>query len=336
MRRFLPLFLLVPLALPLAAQPAEGDSVVVTEAHYRIYTGDGTPTTLDALVAAMGAADVVFLGEQHDDPVVHHLQRRLLERAHQQYGAERPVALSMEMFTREAQLVLDEYLADLITEDHFRRASNPWQNYETDYRPQVEYAKAHGLAVIGANAPRRYVNRVSRLGPDALADLAADAYRYLAPLPYAAASSGYRDKWDALMREAMAAMRQHSDEDDAEASDDAHAAADTTQPAAPMHGGPSYMLDAQSLWDATMAYSIAEHLMRAPNALVLHPVGAFHVEEHTGTPEHLLRYRPGTRVLVVTTRPVDDPSAFSPRFQRLADFVIQSDASLPRTYSVSF
>jgi uncharacterized iron-regulated protein len=43
--------------------------------------------------------------------------------------------------------------------------SRPWANYVRDYRPLVEYAKAQGLDVIAANAPRRYVSMV---GPQAV------------------------------------------------------------------------------------------------------------------------------------------------------------------------
>ena len=97
-----------------------------------------------------------------------------------------------------------------------------------------------------------------------------------------------------------------------------------------------HLLDAQSLWDATMAYSVAEHLMRRPDALVLHVAGGFHVEERTGIAEHLYRYRPGARLLVVAVRPENDVSAFDPeRMGGLGDFVILTDASQPRSYPAS-
>jgi hypothetical protein len=92
-------------------------------------------------------------------------------------------------------------------------------------------------------------------------------------------------------------------------------------------------LEAQSLWDATMAYSIAEFLMRSPRAQVIHLNGSFHTEKRLGTADHLLRYRPGTSFLVVTML-----SAKSfPKFDRkemadLGDFVIVTDLSLPRSF----
>jgi len=108
---------------------------------------------------------------------------------------------------------------------------------------------------------------------------------------------------------------------------------DHAAPAAqPQHGGGS-MLDAQSLWDATMAWSIADHMTRRPGAKVAHFVGGFHVEAGTGTPEHLSQYRPGTRMLIISVQSVDDPTTFDPdEHTGLGDFVVLGDVSLPRTY----
>jgi uncharacterized iron-regulated protein len=100
-----------------------------------------------------------------------------------------------------------------------------------------------------------------------------------------------------------------------------------------MHGMMENMLQAQALWDATMAYSIAEHLMRHPGSRVVHMVGGFHSETGTGTPEHLAAYRPGTRTLILSVQPVADITAFDPEEHAgLGDFVILADETLPRSY----
>lgn len=340
-------FLCSLFAIATQAQPT--DSLTITKEHFRVYTSTGEPSSLDAIFAAMQQTDVVFVGETHNDPVGHWLEYALFTGAHERFATtndaqdDRPVALALEMFQRDVQFILDEYLAGLISERHFNASSRPWQNYETDYRPMVEYAKEHGLTVIAANAPRRYVNRVSREGPQSLDALSDHAKSFLAPLPYAAASDAYRAKWDALMQEAMASMPASTAQHDttqshaaAESEETADAAEEEKEeaPASPsMHSGPSYMLDAQSLWDATMAYAIAEGLMHQPNALVLHMVGAFHVERNVGTPDHLRLYRPGTRSIVVSLRPHDDITTFdTEQFGGLGDFVILTDESLPRTY----
>ena len=261
---------------------------------FRVYTAAGDTAALSDVVAAMQDADVVFLGELHNDSTAHVLQHRLLEAAD---TLGRPVALGLEMFERDVQPVLDEYRARLVRERDFLAAARPWGNYATDYRPLVEYAVAHDLPVLATNAPGRYVNRVSRLGPDSLDVLSDDAKATLPPLPVAPASDTRAAKFTAMME----GMMGHG-----------HSASDTTaadSSAAPVHGSAPSMeniLAAQNLRDAAMAHAVAKHLDAVPGALVVHVNGSFHSEGGLGIPEHLARYRPGTRTLVVTLRPDGD------------------------------
>ncbi len=286
-------------------------------------------------MAAMKDVDVVFVGEQHNDPVGHFLEAWLLQHAYAVYGRDsaqaRPVALSLEMFQRDVQHIVDEYLADLITESHFLKSSRPWKNYKTDYRPMVEFAKAHHLPVIAANAPRRYANRVSRLGPASLEALSPEALAGLPPLPYASASEAYKQKWGRLMAEMMANMKKSAAADTAHA-DTAHV---KKQAEHPMPKGPNHMLDAQAFWDANMAYSIHEHLEKTPNALVLHMAGSFHVEEGLGTPAQLEGYHPGVRHLIIAMEAEENYTTFdAERHSHQGDFVILTDKTLPRTYAL--
>jgi len=301
--------------------------------EYRVFTGSGEETNLDAIVSAMADRNVVFIGESHNDLTGHFLELELLSRAFEAYGgspSERPVVLSVEMFERDVQYVVDEYLDDLITEDQFQRSSRPWTEYETDYKPMVEFAKENGLRVIAANAPRRYANRVTRHGRDALLELSPRAQETLPPLPYAMPSAEYKAQFRQAMVDAMEDMRERCPMPPAMARG---ARGDSARPAMPMasHATRSNPLNAQALWDASMAYAISRHLMRQPDALVLHMVGSFHVEKGTGTPEHLARYRPGTSAMIVVIRPVEDIEAFDPeRDGENEDFVILTDESVVR------
>jgi len=281
------------------------------------------------------------------------------------------------MFARDVQYIVDEYLDGLISESHFQLSSSPWSNYETDYKPVVEFARENGLDVVAANAPRRYANRVTREGRSALNDLSDQALSYMAPLPYGAASDTYTEQWNKVMQEAMAEMKEamkpeeeappktlcsseeggcamgdgdgqemdeshemrhdedashEDDEDDHAASHESDEDAAPAMPTSGQHGGGS-MLDAQSLWDATMAWSIAEYMTRHPGAKVTHMVGGFHVESGTGIPEHLIQYRPDTKMLIISNQSVDDINTFVPEEHTgLGDFIVLGDASLPRTY----
>ena len=277
--------------------------ITLSDQMYRVYDGQGNPSTFDAVVKAMADADVVFLGEQHDDAVGHAVEAELFRRAVETYSPQRRVGLSLEMFERDVQVVLDEYLGGLITEQHFLSSSRPWPNYKTDYRPMVELAKEKRLAVIAANAPRRYVNMVSRNGREALAGLSKEAREWLAPLPYPEPSKAYSDKFNELMKGS---------------------------------GGPESsnpkIINSQALWDATMADSIVSYLKENKRPLVVQVNGGFHSEGRLGTVEQLLGYRPKTRAIVVAIQYEDDVTKFDgSKHKALGDFAVLTDGKQPRS-----
>jgi len=270
---------------------------------YTVFTGKGAPSSIAEIVKALEDTDVVFLGELHDDAVGHAVQYEIFKQAVEQYSPRRRVTLSLEMFESDVQIVLDEYLKGLITENHFLQSSRPWGNYRTDYRPLVELAKERKLDVVAANAPRRYVNMVSRGGRSALDGLSTQAKSWLAPLPYSEASDAYSKKFKALMG-----------------------------PSAEAQMGLDNILSSQSLWDATMAYSVAESLKKNKDSLVVHLNGGFHTENRLGTVEHFLKYRAKGKALVVTIRYVDDFRNFdATKHASLGDYVILTDAKEPRS-----
>lgn len=259
-------------------------SPVRADALYRVTGPDGKAASLVAIADAMAHADVVYLGEEHNDEVGHRLEAELFRLAASQ---NRPVALSLEMFEQDVQPVVDEYLADLIRDKDFLSDSRPWPNYVAAYAPLIGIAHARKLPVIAANAPRRYVNLVSRLGPEALDGLPATARGWLAPLPLPSASAAYAAKF----RHEMGAMGQHSGQG---------------------------LLSAQVLRDATMAWAIARYERAHPGTLVVQVNGKFHSEGGLGVPEQLKKYDPGLKQLVVTIAQEPNPGEPAP----LGDFVI--------------
>lgn len=276
-------------------------------AMFRVYDAHGNLVTLNDIVAATDSVAVLFIGEEHDDSLAHLVQSELLTRSffhHRSSDRARQVTLSLEMFERDVQYIVDEYLQGFITEQHFLASSRPWPNYARDYRPLVEFAKAHGMEVLAANAPRRYVNLVAREGAHALARLSESALQSLPPIPYARASLAYQAKWNRMMQQAAPSGT-------------------TSTHADPGESASSRMLEAQSLWDASMAHSIARHLGERPDALVIHLAGSFHVVEKTGIPEHLQQLAPAAASLVVAIERSEPDVRFdSEKHGGLGDFVI--------------
>ena len=308
------------LTLVLAPAAASAQHPAVPESpvegvDFRVYDGKGHARSFAEILAAMDKADAMLVGETHDDVVGHGVESQIFIRAGERFGATgdaptRPVVLSLEMFERDVQYVLDEYLDDLITEDQFKKSARPWERYDTDYRLMVEFARAHGLPVVAANAPRRYVNRVSRMGAASLGALSATAKAFLPPLPYPQASEKYTAQWNALMAEMMGPPAGSPD------------SAASGSPSGPLHDF-SKALEAQALWDAAMGHGVASALNAHPGALVVHYAGSFHVERDTGIPERVPEYRPGTRVVTVVLQPAADVDAWDKdEYDGLGDFVV--------------
>lgn len=279
------------------------------KANFRVYAASGKEVALEDVVNAMGKSEVVFLGETHNDAVAHQLEAELLQSAASRYGlnaaadSRRQLVLSLEMFERDVQTILDEYLSGLILERMFFKDSRPWSNYQTDYRPLVEFARKNNLPVIAANAPARYANQVSRLGRGSLASLSKTAKAWLAPLPYGEASTAYAEKFNSFMESATAGHDPNSKK---------------------------YFLDAQVLRDATMAYAIAQNLKSRQKALVLHVTGIFHVAGRMGVPEQLTAYRPQTRMIVVAIVPaVEAPKPDAESLEKFGDFVFITTPAQP-------
>ena len=300
MKHFLPKVLLA-LTLLLAAASARAQ-IAITADNYRVFDANGNASSLDAIVKKAAKYNVVFLGENHDDAVGHALQFQIFEQIVDRYADQKKLALSMEMFERDRQVVLDEYLDGLITEKQLQSDARPWDNYEQDYKPLVELAKSKQLPVIAANAPRRYTNMVTRNGRDALNALSNEAKQWLAPLPYPPASDAYAKKFTGLM--------------------------------GGMHAGSGNMLDAQSLWDATMAFSIAQFINQQPQSLAVHLNGKFHTDQHLGTVDQLKHYAPNAKALVISIFYDSDFPTFNKEKHRgLGDFVIITDPKVKRSFT---
>ena len=290
----------------------------ISEEHYKIYSVEkGKEVKLKDIIKAIKDADVLFFGEEHNDSVGHYLEHTIFTMMYDKYGEQ--VALSMEMFDRDVQLVMDEYLKHDIRERNFKKDAKVWSNYK-DYRPMVEFAREKGLDVVCANASSRYTNLVGRKGQDALLALSEDAKRFIAPLPYEVASGPYYDKLMSFM------------------SGGAHDPNDTTkQEQAVSHFGGFDLLSAPSLWDATMAWSIANYLSQHEGRKVFQVNGRFHSDQGFAVVTQLNNYRPDLKSVVISSGTEDDFNDPDwTKYEKNGDFIIITDPDVPRTYESSF
>lgn len=258
---------------------------------YRVVeSATGSTVPFSSLVGRAAQADVVFFGEQHDDPETHFLEFALLEGLGQRHSS---VVLSLEMFERDTQYDLDRYLSGALGEAEFLATSRPWPRYATDYRPMVQLARARGWKVIAANIPRPLASAISRKGLGALDTLTTLERQRVATALECVPGTPY-------YRRFAETMSGHGPGGGPPTAADSASAAETMRK----------FYESQCSKDETMAESIAREVLASGRreGVVLHVNGAFHSDYGQGTAERVRRRAPDIRTLLITAVPVDDPA----------------------------
>ncbi len=276
---------------------------------------DGARMKWEQLLEAAGGAEVVVLGEQHDDAVAHAVQLAVVEDALDRWPGS---ALSMEMLDRGEQATVDDYLADIIDRETFleRTAATRWRkisreflegqidretfaerigrlgwpDWEANYQPIVEAAKSGLAPVVAANTPwLRYASLANTKGFEHLESLRA-SQKALFEAPREVPTGRYRERfWEEMVGreegEAPPAAGGEGEESD-------------------VHSGVSDeevlgMFRAQLVMDATMADSIIDAL-EGGAAKVFHLVGMFHCDFEGGLVQEIRHRRPGVRIVTIS------------------------------------
>ena len=255
----------------------------------------------EVMAADLATADAVFVGEQHNDPNTHHLERALLEALARRRA---DIVVSLEMFERDTQAALDAYLAGTLDEAAFRKDSRPWPRYQTDYRPLVEFAREQGWPVIAANVPRPLASGVAKAGLASLESLAPEQKPWVSA-ELQCPKDAYFDRFSATMS--------------------GHPAGDGPDAMAKQAAMVERYYYAQCLKDEVMGESVARvALGPGDGPLVVHYNGAFHSDFALGAAERARRRMPGSRVAVVSMLPVESLDAIAPSDEdrKRADYLV--------------
>ncbi len=266
----------------------------------------------EMMLADLARADVILVGEQHDDPNTHRLESAILQ------GLMRrgvPLTVSLEMFERDVQKPLDQYLAGAISEEDFLKATRPWPRYATDYRALIEMARGHGWRVVAANVPRRLAADVSKQGPAAFESASADDRPWMASELQCPQDDDYFKRFSEQMGgHPMSGT---------EAPKDAAAAAKAADEQRALVQRFYY---AQCLKDETMAESIARAFATQEGrpGTIVHYTGAFHSDYGEGTAERVRRRLPGRRIATVSMVPTDNLDTLEPDDDdlKVADYLV--------------
>ena len=255
-------------------------------------------TDFESMLADVARADVIFVGEQHDNPNTHRLELAVVDGLMRRRVS---LVIALEMFERDVQPVLDKYAAGTITEEEFLKGSRPWPRYATDYRPLIEFAREHHLPIVAANVPRPIAANVSKAGLSAL-DALGPQRGFAARELQCAASGQYYDRF-------VAEMTGH-----------APAADPKTAPPADVRTGTDRFFLAQCVKDETMAESVAAAFANTSveRATIVYVNGAFHTDYGQGAAERTRRRLPGRRVAILSMLPVDDIDGVVPGEEDLA------------------
>jgi len=285
------LLLLASLSFLFFQAPPPSDTRAASASGYvpeRVYDAQRkTFVDFEVMLADLTTADVVFVGEQHDDPNTHRLEAAILEGLKRRKVA---VTVSLEMFERDVQPRLDAYLAGTVQEEEMLKDSRPWPRYATDYRSLVELARTQRWRVIAANVPRRIASAVAKDGRSVIDRLPSDERAFVArdlecPL----------DDYFERFAESMGS----------------HPAPDK-KPEEQRAMTERYYWS-QCAKDETMAESIAMAAQkRSAPGPVVHYNGAFHSDFGLGTAERTRRRLPGRRTVIIAMLPVDSLDALNP------------------------
>ena len=264
----------------------------------------------EAMLLELSRHEVVFVGEQHDDPATHKLERAILEGLSRRRSN---IVLSLEMFERDVQSQLSDYLAGRLTEEEFLKNSRPWPRYATDYRPLVEFAKAHNWPVVGGNVPRKYASKVAREGLPAIDTLPAEERKFVA--------AQFQCPFDDYFKKFSETMNSHP------GSPNQATAEKKPEDEQRQRQMVEKFYQAQCVKDETMAESIAERMQPSANGqgapLVVHFNGAFHSDYRLGTAARVNRRLPKAKIKVVTVVPLDNLDQIDAgEYKKRGDFVI--------------
>ena len=80
-------------------------------------------------------------------------------------------------------MFLQQYLNKLIDYNELDSLARLWPNFETDYKPLVDYARNNSIKFVSTNIPRRYASLVYTNGFSALENLTKTEKEWISPLP---------------------------------------------------------------------------------------------------------------------------------------------------------
>lgn len=224
------------------------------------------PRHFAAVIEDISQSRVVYAGEIHTDYGAHLLQLQLIQALYErqvQAGRKNGLAIGLEMFPHSSQAALDDWISGKIaTEREFLQRSGYFESWGFDYRfyrDIINYAKAKGISLIALNLDKNIVSSVFRSGST---DSLSPAQQMELAKERDLTLPGYRQRLEEI-------HALHKD--------------------APQGSNFSGFLQAQAIWDETMAENAAAYLRKEPHRQLVVLAGVGHVSKENGIPPRLKR-----------------------------------------------
>lgn len=263
---------------------------------YLLYNKQGKEVKYSKMLKNLEDADIVLFGELHNSPISHWLE---LEVTKDLYDLKKDnLILAAEMFETDNQLILTEYVENVISTSRFEDEAKLWPNYKTDYKPLVEFARKNKLQFVASNVPRRYASLVNSKGFEGLEELSDEAKAFLPPLPieYDPELNCYKSMME------MEGMGSH------------------VTPNFPK---------AQAIKDATMAHSILKYWK--PGKTLIHYHGAYHSENFESIYWYLKQSNPNLNIVTIHSVSQEDNTELIEENTGKADYTICVDEDMTST-----
>lgn len=263
---------------------------------HAFYSSVGQLISYDEVIEKLEKSEIVLLGELHDHAAVHWIEKRIIF----DLAARKDLVIGGEFMERDNQLLIDEYLKGWVNDKRFEAAARLWPNYETDYKPIMQFARDSGIYFVATNVPRRYASIVSQFGLDTLKSLPEGSKAYLPALPisFQLSTPGYQE-----MLEMMGA-----------------------------HAGDASSINfvqAQALKDAAMAEAISQNWSK--NKLFVHINGDFHSANYGGIYHYLKSILPNAKISTLKVYS-DNDLRFQSDWTSVGDIILVVPEDFTRTH----
>lgn len=289
MKKFLLIILLFTITTHLQAQELKA---------YQFYDKEAEPVDFGRMINQLKDYHVILFGEYHNNSMVHWLQLKTTEALYVE--KDNKLMLGAEMFERDNQSAIDLYLNDSISAEELGEQARLWPNFNTDYKPLLDFAKDHQLKFIATNIPRRYASVVAKSEQDSLETYPKEEQKFMAKLPVEVnmETPGYLEILDMMKDHEM--------------------------------DKPEWYVVAQALKDATMAESIYKNSNR--RHLLLHFNGDYHSKAYGGIYWYLKNKKKRWKVAVISVGESDKKDLALPEEMKLTEF----NLILPKDMSKSY